>query len=175
AIFTNDEALAARLRMIANHGQKERYYHELVGCNSRLDAIQAAVLNIKLKELDNYLDARIRAADYYDAAFKEQGKISVPYRAPWCRHVFHQYTLVLEGVDRNALHEWLASQGVPSMIYYPVPAHRQQMLAAFGGGDFQLPVTDWLTERVISLPMHTELEKDQMDYIIAKVLEYINK
>ena len=175
AIFTNDEALAARLKMIANHGQKQRYYHELVGCNSRLDAIQAAVLTIKLKELDNYLDARIKAADYYDAAFEGQEKISVPYRAPWCRHVFHQYTLVLEGVDRNGLHEWLAGQGVPSMIYYPVPAHRQEMLAAFGGGDFRLPVTDWLTERVISLPMHTELENDQMDYVIAKVLEYINK
>lgn len=175
AIFTDDDALANRLKMIANHGQSRRYYHDLVGCNSRLDSIQAAVLNVKLKSLDAYIAARRSAADFYDDAFKAHPKITTPYRAPYSHHVFHQYTLVLEGVDRNGLNEFLASKNIPSMIYYPVPAHRQKMFAAFGGGDWSLPVTDWLTERVISLPMHTELDREQLEYITRTVLEYIDK
>lgn len=175
AIFTDDEALANRLKMIANHGQSRRYYHDLVGCNSRLDSIQAAVLNVKLKSLDAYIAARRSAADLYDDAFQAHPKITTPYRAPYSHHVFHQYTLVLEGVDRNGLNEFLASKNIPSMIYYPVPAHRQKMFAAFGGGDWSLPVTDWLTERVISLPMHTELDREQLEYITRTVLEYIDK
>ena len=175
AIFTDDEALASRLKMIANHGQSRRYYHDLVGCNSRLDSIQAAVLNVKLKSLDAYIAARRSAADFYDDAFKAHPKITTPYRAPYSHHVFHQYTLVLEGVDRNGLNEYLAGKNIPSMIYYPVPAHRQKMFAAFGGGDWSLPVTDWLTERVISLPMHTELDREQLEYITRSVLEYIDK
>lgn len=174
AIFTDDDALASRLKMIANHGQSRRYYHDLVGCNSRLDSIQAAVLNVKLKKLDEYIAARRAAADYYDNAFKAHPKIMTPHRAPYCHHVFHQYTLVLEGVDRNALNEFLASRNIPSMIYYPVPAHRQQMFAAMGGGNYHLETTDWLTERVISLPMHTELDEEQLQTISASVLEYIN-
>jgi dTDP-4-amino-4,6-dideoxygalactose transaminase len=161
--------------MIANHGQSRRYYHDLVGCNSRLDSIQAAVLNVKLKSLDAYIAARRSAADFYDAAFNAHPKITTPYRAPYSHHVFHQYTLVIEGVDRNGLNEYLAGKNVPSMIYYPVPAHRQKMFAAFGGGDCSLPVTDWLTERVISLPMHTELDQEQLEHISKSVLEYINK
>ena len=175
AIFTDDDALASRLKMIANHGQSRRYYHEIVGCNSRLDSIQAAVLNVKLKRLDEYIAARRAAAGFYDNAFKAHPKIKTPYRAPYSHHVFHQYTLVLEGVDRNGLSEYLAGKNIPSMIYYPVPAHRQKMFAAFGGGDWSLPVTDWLTERVISLPMHTELDKAQLEYISRSVLEYIDK
>lgn len=175
AIFTDDDALASRLKMIANHGQSRRYYHDLVGCNSRLDSIQAAVLNVKLKSLDAYIAARRSAADFYDDAFKAHPKITTPYRAPYSHHVFHQYTLVLEGVDRNGLNEFLAGKNIPSMIYYPVPAHRQKMFAAFGGGDWSLPVTDWLTERVISLPMHTELDREQLEYITRSVLEYIDK
>ena len=175
AIFTDNDALATRLKMIANHGQSRRYYHDLVGCNSRLDSIQAAVLNVKLKSLDAYIAARRSAADHYDDAFKAHPKITTPFRAPYSHHVFHQYTLVLEGVDRNGLNEFLAGKNIPSMIYYPVPAHRQQMFAAFGGGGWSLPVTDWLTERVISLPMHTELDKEQLHYISSSVLEYINK
>ena len=159
--------------MIANHGQAKRYYHELVGCNSRLDSIQAAVLNVKLKHLDAYIDARRKAAEYYDGVFAKHPKVTIPYRAPYCHHVFHQYTLLLEGVDRNGLCEFLASRNIPSMIYYPVPAHRQKMFASFGGADYHLPVTDWLTERVISLPIHTELDKDQLDYISSQVLEYV--
>ncbi len=173
AMFTNDDALAEQLRMIANHGQQVRYYHEVVGCNSRLDTIQAAILNIKLTHLDEYIDARRAVADRYDAAFASHPNITTPFRAPFCKHVFHQYTLILEGVDRDELVQQLASAGVPSMIYYPVPAHRQKMFEAFGGADFNLPVTDWLTSRVVSLPIHTEMDNAQQDFIIAKVLEFI--
>src|SRR5580658_2122821 len=172
AIFTDDATLATRLKMIANHGQNKRYYHEMVGCNSRLDTIQAAVLNVKLKRLDEYIDARRAAADYYDKAFAAHRKLTTPYRAPYSHHVFHQYTLLLEGADRNGLNEYLAAKGIPSMIYYPVPAHRQQMFAASGGSKYKLATTDWLTERVISLPMHTELDDEQLHMISTSVLEY---
>jgi UDP-2-acetamido-2-deoxy-ribo-hexuluronate aminotransferase len=175
AIFTDDDALATRLKMIANHGQSRRYYHEMVGCNSRLDSIQAAVLNVKLKRLDDYIDARRAAADYYDRAFTPHPKITAPFRAPYSHHVFHQYTLILDGVDRNGLNEYLAAKGIPSMIYYPVPAHRQQMFAASGGSNYHLPTTDWLTERVISLPMHTELDEEQLHAISTAVLEFLDK
>jgi UDP-2-acetamido-2-deoxy-ribo-hexuluronate aminotransferase len=175
AIFTNDDALANVLKMIANHGQSKRYYHDLVGCNSRLDSIQAAVLNIKLQHLDAYIEARRKAADFYDAAFAGHPKITTPYRAPYSKHVFHQYTLLLEGVDRDGLNQFLADHAVPSMIYYPVPAHRQKMFEAMGGSAFNLPTTDWLTQRVISLPMHTELSDEQLQFITGKVLEYLNQ
>jgi len=175
AMFTNDDLLANKLKMIANHGQNKRYYHEMVGCNSRLDTLQAAVLNVKLKKLDAYIDARRKVAYFYDQAFANHPKLNVPVRSPFTKHVFHQYTLVVENADRNGLNEFLAINNIPSMIYYPVPAHRQQMFAAFGGGAYQLPVTDWLTERVISLPVHTEMENEQLTLITTKVLEYLNK
>jgi len=173
AVFTNDDELAGKMRMIANHGQNKRYYHEVVGCNSRLDTLQAAILNIKLRSIDDYINARRKAADYYDAAFANNPHITTPYRAPYSRHAFHQYTLQLEGVDRNGLNEYLASKQIPSMIYYPVPGHKQQMFSSFNLADCYLPVTDWLTERVISLPMHTELDEEQLAYITASVLEYV--
>lgn len=173
AVFTNDDELAAKMRMIANHGQNKRYYHEVVGCNSRLDTLQAAILNIKLRSIDNYINARRKAADYYDAAFANHPSITTPYRAPYSNHAFHQYTLQLEGVDRNGLNEYLASKQIPSMIYYPVPGHRQKMFSSFNLADCHLPVTDWLTERVISLPMHTELDEEQLGYITSSVLEFI--
>ena len=175
AMVTNDDALAVKLKMIANHGQSKRYYHDMVGCNSRLDTVQAAILNIKLKLLDQYIEARRKAAAYYDAAFAGNPHIIVPQRAAYCNHVFHQYTLVLEGVNRNGLNEHLASKNIPSMIYYPVPGHRQKMFASFQSTDYHLPVTDWLTERVISLPIHTELEDEQLEYITTSVLEFVNK
>ena len=175
AMFTNDDELGEKLKMIANHGQKERYYHDMVGCNSRLDAIQAAILNIKLPLLDSYIDARINAANFYDKAFAGNEKITTPYRADYCKHIFHQYTLILENVNREGLVNFLAQNNIPSMLYYPVPAHRQKMFAAFGGGDFNLEKTDWLTERVISLPIHTELDEEQQNFITGKVLEFINK
>ena len=175
AIFTNDEKLAGKLRMIANHGQSKRYYHDVVGCNSRLDSVQAAVLNVKLKYLDNYIKARVAVADYYDRAFAKNSRITTPYRAPYSNHVFHQYTIILNEVDRDGLNKWLGDHNIPSAIYYPVPAHRQKMFDAFGGSSFQLKTTDWLTERVISLPIHTEMDDDQLAYITGRVLEYVNR
>lgn len=175
AIYTNDDQLAVKLKMIANHGQSVRYYHDVVGCNSRLDTIQAAVLNVKLPKLDQYIDARRKAADYYDKAFANHPKITTPYRASNTKHVFHQYTLILEGVDRDGLNKFLADNNIPSMIYYPVPAHRQKMFESFGGAAWELEKTDWLTSRVISLPMHTELDEEQLNFITGKVLEYVNR
>ena len=175
AIFTDDDALAVKLKMIASHGQSKRYYHDVVGCNSRLDTIQAAILDIKLRHLDEYNAARRKAADYYDKAFERQANITTPFRAVNSSHVFHQYTLILNNVDRDALNNYLAENGVPSMIYYPVASHHQKMFDAFGGSGYTLPVTDWLTQRVISLPMHTELETDQQDFVVSKVLEFITQ
>lgn len=175
AIFTNNDELAAKMKMIANHGQSRQYYHDVVGCNSRLDSIQAAILNIKLKYLDEYAAARRKAADFYDKAFANHAKITIPHRAAYSKHVFHQYTLQLEGVDRAELKEFLASHQVPAMIYYPVPGHKQKMFDQFNVASQQMPVTDWLTERVISLPVHTELDEEQLTFITSKVLEFINK
>ncbi len=174
AIFTDDDELALKLKMIANHGQQKRYYHEMVGCNSRLDTLQAAILDIKLKHLDEYIAARRKAADYYDKAFAGIQKITTPVRATFCNHVFHQYTLLLEGVDRDGLNSYLAQHQIPSMIYYPVPGHRQKMFERFNVASQLMPVTDWLTERVISLPIHTELDEEQLAYITRKVAEYVN-
>ncbi|MBC7587963.1 MAG: DegT/DnrJ/EryC1/StrS family aminotransferase [Chitinophagaceae bacterium] len=174
AIFTNDEALARKMKMIANHGQEKRYYHDIVGCNSRLDSIQAAVLNIKLKELDNYIAARRKAADHYNKAFANHPKITVPFVASYSTHVYHQYTLQLEGIDRDALSAYLAEKKVPSMIYYPVPGHRQKVFETIGLEKYHLETTDWLTERVISLPMHTELDGEQLNYISNEILHFIN-
>lgn len=175
AIFTNDDELAVKLKMIANHGQSKRYYHDVVGCNSRLDTIQAAILDIKLRHLDEYTIARRAAADFYDKAFAGNPKIKTPYRAPFSHHVFHQYTMILEGVDRDGLNQFLAEHKIPSMIYYPVPGHKQKMFEQFGTASQVMPVTDWLTGRVISLPMHTELDEEQLKFITNKVLEYVNK
>jgi dTDP-4-amino-4,6-dideoxygalactose transaminase len=175
AMFTDDDFLADKLRMIASHGQSRRYYHDVVGCNSRLDAVQAAILNIKLGQLDGYNDARRAAADYYDKSFAGMQGVEIPYRDPKGRHVFHQYTLIFRDIDRDALHQFLAEQGVPSMIYYPVPAHRQNMFDAFGGSSFELPVTDYLTACVLSLPIHSELDHEQQDFIIGKVREFLSK
>lgn len=175
AIFTNDDTLADKIKMIANHGQSKRYYHDLVGLNSRLDSIQAAVLNVKLPLLDEYTKARQTAAAYYDAAFESVPQIQTPKKATYSTHVYHQYTILLEGVDRNALNEYLASKNIPSMIYYPVPAHRQKMFEDFGGNAYDLPVTDWLTHRCLSLPMHTELDQEQLKYITESIIEFIKK
>ncbi len=175
AVLTNDDGLAGKMQMIANHGQSKQYHHDVVGCNSRLDTIQAAVLGAKLKHLDEYIAARRTAADFYDKAFTNHPKIKTPKRAAYSQHIFHQYTLVLEGVDRNGLSVWLAEQGVPSKIYYPVPAHKQKMFEQFNVSSQEMPVTDELTEKVISLPIHTEMDEEQLNYIVLKVLEYIKK
>jgi UDP-2-acetamido-2-deoxy-ribo-hexuluronate aminotransferase len=175
AIFTQDDDLAGKMKMIANHGQSRQYYHDTVGCNSRLDTIQAAILDIKLRFLDDYATARRKAADYYDKAFSGNRYLTTPYRASYSQHVFHQYTLLLENVDRNGLKEYLAEKKIPAMIYYPVPGHKQKMFEEFNTTTGELAVTDWLTERVISIPMHTELDEEQCEFITSSILEYINK
>jgi dTDP-4-amino-4,6-dideoxygalactose transaminase len=175
AIFTNDDALAAKIRMIANHGQSVQYVHDSIGVNSRLDSIQAAVLRIKLRDLDNYAAARNKAANYYDKAFANNPKLKTPARAKFSNHVFHQYTLQLTGVDRTALREYLASKDIPAMIYYPIPLHLQKAYLdpRYKEGDF--PVTEKLCASVVSLPMHTELDEESLNYITKSVLEFINK
>ncbi|MCB0714558.1 MAG: DegT/DnrJ/EryC1/StrS family aminotransferase [Chitinophagaceae bacterium] len=175
AIFTADDSLAAKIKMIANHGQSQQYYHDVVGCNSRLDAMQAAILSVKLKHLDAYNEARRKAAAYYDAAFAGQQKIKIPFRADNTNHVFHQYTIQLTGVNRDGLKNYLAEHKIPSMIYYPVPGHRQKMFAQFDTQSVSLPVTDELTEKVISLPIHSEMDEEQLAFICSKVLSYINQ
>lgn len=171
ALFTNDDALADKLKMIANHGQKVRYYHDLIGVNSRLDTIQAAILQVKLKHLDEYIEKRRKAADFYDRAFADHPRIRVPERAAYAFHVFHQYTLIVDG-DRDGLVKHLQEHGVPAMIYYPVPCHKQKAFDGKGKVIGDMKNTFWLTERVISLPMHTELDEEQLDYISKKVLDF---
>lgn len=175
AIFTNDDELASRLRIMANHGQTVLYHHDEIGVNSRLDSIQAAILRIKLRYLDQYAAARQQAAAYYDNAFKNNPKIKTPVRDKKSTHVFHQYTLVLNGVSRTALKEHLSTKGIPAMIYYPIPLHMQKayMDSRYKHGDF--PVTEQLCNHVISLPMHTELSDDDLKYISESVLEFVNK
>lgn len=173
AIFTNDDALGLKLKMVANHGQQTRYKHDVVGCNSRLDAIQAAILDVKLKHLDEYSAARQKVAATYNAAFANHPKIKTPAVASYSTHVYHQYTLQVE-VNRDAMQEYLASKQIPSMIYYPIPAHKQEMFTSLGYSFGEMEVTDYLTPRVISLPIHTEMQADQQEYIINEVLNFIN-
>jgi dTDP-4-amino-4,6-dideoxygalactose transaminase len=175
AMCTDDDELAQRIRMIANHGQSKRYYHDVVGCNSRLDSIQAAILRIKLNKLDEYNSARQKVAAAYNIEFADVSHITTPFIASNSTHVFHQYTLQLEGANRDALQAFLAEKDIPSMIYYPVPAHRQKMFSAFGSNSLNLPVTDWLTDRVISLPIHTEMEDDQLKFITNEVKTFIQQ
>ena len=173
AIFTNNDELATQMRAIANHGMVVRYYHDMVGVNSRLDSIQAAVLDVKLKHLDTYCANRLAAADYYDAAFAATDKLIIPARSASSTHVFHQYTLKLKGVDRAGLQKHLADKGIPAMIYYPVPLHLQKAYqdARYKAGDF--PIAEKLSECVMSLPMHTELTNEQLEYITKSVLEFL--
>lgn len=173
AIFTNDDELAVKLKMISNHGQSKQYHHDVVGCNSRLDNLQAAILRIKLRQLDKFNDARRAVAHHYDTFFSQFPEIKTPKRAENSTHVFHQYTLQVEGIDRDAMRAFLAEKEIPAMIYYPIPAHRQKMFEAFGSADTKLPITDWLTERVISLPIHTEMTKEQLDTICNGVAEFV--
>ncbi len=175
AICTNDPELYQRMHMIANHGQSKRYHHDSVGCNSRLDSIQAAILNIKLKYLDEYNRKRQEVAAFYNNAFAASDKLTTPSVASYSTHVYHQYTLVLNDVNREDLVAFLSEKQIPAMIYYPVPGHRQQMFSAFHTAQQHLPVTDWLTERVISLPVHTEMDQEQLEHITGSLLEFVNR
>jgi UDP-2-acetamido-2-deoxy-ribo-hexuluronate aminotransferase len=175
AIFTQNDELAQRIRIIANHGQSVQYHHDDIGVNSRLDTMQAAILRVKLRHLDEYCEARQRAAAYYDNAFRNNPKLKIPARQANSTHVFHQYTLVLRGVSRTALREHLESKGIPSMIYYPIPLHMQKAYTdpRYKHGDF--PVTEDLCAHVISLPMHTELSQEDLAHISSSVLEFVNR
>jgi len=175
AIFTNDDTLAAKMRMVVNHGQSRQYYHDSIGINSRLDSIQAAVLRIKLRYLDSYNTARQRAAAKYDAAFSKHPNLEVPARAEKSTHVFHQYTLRLTTGNRDGLKAHMDAKGIPCMIYYPVALHMQSAYASDRYGKGAFPVSEDLCEQVFSLPMHSELTSEQQEVIINAVLEYINK
>ncbi|MFH1004084.1 MAG: DegT/DnrJ/EryC1/StrS family aminotransferase [Bacteroidota bacterium] len=172
ALYTNDDELAKRCRMIVNHGQSAQYYYEILGMNSRLDSIQAAILKVKLKHLDKYTSARNKVASYYDKAFGRNVKIKIPTHAKKSSHVFHQYTLTLNGVDRDKLKEHLASKEIPAMIYYPMPLHSQKAYRNEKNQNKKYPVTDKLCASVISLPMHTELDEETLKYISESVLEF---
>lgn len=176
ALYTNDEALGQKLQMIANHGQVKRYYHDMVGVNSRLDSIQAAILDIKLGHLDAYAAARRSAADYYDQAFAGIEGLQTPVRDPKSTHVFHQYTLKVANGKRDALQKHLQEAGIPNMIYYPVPLYEQKAYQqAMDQQIDPLPVTEDLCNSVISLPMHTELDEATLAYITEKVKAFFQK
>lgn len=172
ALFTNDAVLANKMSMIANHGQSERYYHDVVGCNSRLDSIQAAILNIKLKHLNKYNAARQAVATYYSKEFASIKEIITPATASYTTHVFHQYTMQLKNVDREKFIAHLTTKEIPCMIYYPVPGHLQKMFGEQNKTTWDLPVTDSLTPCVCSLPIHTEMDQEQLAYIVEGVQSF---
>lgn len=175
ALFTDNDDLAEQIRSITNHGMKVRYYHDTIGVNSRLDTIQAAVLRVKLRHLDRFNQARREAAGYYDRELTGINGITVPHRAPYSTHIFHQYTLRVAGDRRNSLRECLENEGIPSMIYYPVPLHVQKAYAHLGYSPDDFPVTGELTEQVLSLPMHTELDNEQLAYITGCIRSKFNE
>ena len=162
------------MKMIAHHGERIKYYHDVVGCNSRLDTVQAVILSVKLKHLKTYEAARNAVADAYDKAFKNHPKIKTPIRSKNSTHVFHQYTITLCGVDRDALKEFLATHQIPSMIYYPVPLFHQLAYKEHHNPADDFSISEDLARTVISLPIHTEMETAQQEFIIKKVLEFCN-
>jgi UDP-2-acetamido-2-deoxy-ribo-hexuluronate aminotransferase len=175
ALITNDDNLAQKMRMIANHGQEKKYYHKVLGCNSRLDTIQAAILNVKLNYLDLYGQTRNDMASFYDAAFGELNELEVPERQFNSTHVFHQYTLKVKNGKRNELQKYLAEKGVPSMIYYPLPLYKQEAYRQFVAADFKLPITEELCDQVLSLPIHTEMNIDKIKFICGSVQSFFTK
>lgn len=172
ALMTNDDDLAKKIRSITNHGMTVRYYHDNIGINSRLDTIQAAILRVKLKYLDEYNKARIFVANYYDKAFQNISWIKIPKRTAWSDHIFHQYTLIVEENKRDSLQKHLQEKNIPCMIYYPVPIHRQKAYSQYEFKDENFPVTEMLSGRVLSLPMHTEMTNEQLEYITESVVSF---
>lgn len=172
ALYTNNDEFATLARSIANHGMKIKYHHDHVGINSRLDTIQAAILRVKLKYLDKYNQARINAANYYDKAFSQCSYISVPKRVPYSTHIFHQYTLRIKNGKRDELRKYLSEKKIPSMVYYPVPLHIQNAYRYLGYNETDFPVTNALCKEVLSLPMHPDIESEQLEYITDNVLKF---
>jgi UDP-2-acetamido-2-deoxy-ribo-hexuluronate aminotransferase len=175
AIFTNDETLASSLRIIANHGQSRQYYHDKIGVNSRLDSIQAAILDVKLRYLDDYASAREKAATYYDKALSVIDFIQTPHRCKNSTHVYHQYTLRIKNGKRDALKMYLDNEGIPNNIYYPVPLYKQEAFKNLAGAIDYLPTTDMLCREVLSLPVHTEMTHEIQDYIISGILKFFKQ
>jgi len=175
ALFTNDTALAERMSAITHHGMRVRCYYDTTGINSRLDTLQAAVLRVKLKYLDAYSAARNHAAQWYDRELAGLPGIETPLRVPYSTHVYHQYTLRLHGIDRDALKKHLESKGIPSMVYYPVPAHLQHAFRYLGHAEGDFPVSEMLCKTVLSLPMHTELDEEQLSHITRHIIEFVKK
>jgi UDP-2-acetamido-2-deoxy-ribo-hexuluronate aminotransferase len=171
AIFTTDNALAERIKMIANHGQKVKYHHDIIGVNSRLDTLQAAILNVKLKYLDEYAHKRNLAATYYDTHLPK-ALLQTPFRSINSTHVFHQYTCKVLEADRNEFQKFLAAKGIPTMIYYPVPLHLQKAYRKAGYGEGSFPVTERLSRNVISLPIHTEMKEAELDFICQTIKSF---
>ncbi|HEX6224083.1 MAG TPA: DegT/DnrJ/EryC1/StrS family aminotransferase [Chryseolinea sp.] len=172
ALFTQDEQLAGKIKMIANHGQKVKYHHDLIGVNSRLDTLQAAILNVKLKYLDEYTEKRRSVAAQYTKAFAGIDQVAIPVQVPYSTHAFNQYTLRLKGGSRDEFKSFLNKEGIPTMIYYPLPLHFQKAFRRPGVGEGSFPVTEKLSKVVISLPIHTEMSQDQVDFICNRVTHY---
>jgi len=172
AIFTRDSAVAEKLRMISNHGQKFKYRHDIIGVNSRLDTLQAAILSVKLKYLPDYTQKRNQVAEYYDIALRDIPQIKPPSRYKKSTHVFHQYTLRVE--NRNELKTYLEALGIPSMIYYPIPLHLQKAYRMPGFDEGSFPITEQLSKSVISLPIHTEMKTEQLDFICSSIKKFYN-
>lgn len=168
AIFTNNDELAATMKMIVNHGSKVKYHHEIIGVNSRLDSIQAAILSIKLKKLKYYSAARQKAANYYHQALADLNEIALPITEKYSEHVFHQFTLVVKGGKRDKLKEFLQTKGIPSMVYYPICLHQQKAFQHYSDGK-AIPIAEQLQKDVLSLPMHTELDEETLSYISKQV------
>ena len=175
AILTNNDALAMRINMIANHGQSKKYQHDVVGVNSRLDTLQAAILDIKLKYLDDYSAARNAAADYYDTHLAEVNEVTIPFRVANSTHVFHQYTLKVKNGKRDGLKFFLQEKGISTMVYYPFPLHFQKAYQSDRFPPGSLPVSEKLCEEVLSLPIHTEMTEDIQSFIVNSIKEFFNK
>lgn len=171
AVYTNDAVLGEKIRMVANHGQSKKYVHDIIGCNSRLDSIQAAILEVKLKYLNDYCSARQEVADRYDLAFINMKEIEIPHRASYSTHVFHQYTIKVKNNKRNELKAFLSDRGISSMIYYPIPLYEQDAFKPFTEIR-NLEVTDQLCKEVLSLPIHTEMTVEQNKYIIDNIKSF---
>jgi len=174
ALMTNNDDLAKKMRMIANHGQEKKYYHKVLGCNSRLDTIQATILNIKLRYLDEYSSARNEMANYYDESLSTIDGIVIPERQFKSTHVFHQYTLKVKNGRRNELQQYLSEKGIPSMIYYPLPLYKQEAFQQFVSADFKLDTTEQLCDEVLSLPIHTEMNIEHMNFIYNTIKFFFN-
>ncbi len=174
AIFTNDEILGEKLAMIANHGQNIKYHHKYIGVNSRLDTIQAAILNVKLNYLEQYNNERYRAAEYYSENLKDIPQILLPQQMPYSSHVFHQYTIIVQDGQRDRLKQYLNSQGIPANIYYPLPINEQEAFKDIAVVRSSLENTKKLVKSVLSLPMHTELTREQQDFIIDKIRKFFS-